>query len=47
MNISDESLAEIEEKLREMAELDPADIPDPAAELAQMLSDLLDDAETA
>lgn len=47
MNISDESLAEIEEKLREIAELDPADIPDPAAELAQMLSDLLDDAETA
>ena len=47
MNISDESLAEIEEKLREIAELDPADIPDPAAKLAQMLSDLLDDAETA
>lgn len=45
MNISDETITEIEEKLREIAELDPADLPEPAAELAEMLSALLEEVE--
>lgn len=45
MDISDETITEIEEKLREIAELDPADLPEPAAELAEMLSALLEEVE--
>lgn len=45
MDISDETIADIEEKLREIAELDPADLPEPAAELAEMLSALLEEVD--
>ncbi|HUF96091.1 MAG TPA: hypothetical protein VMO52_08430 [Acidimicrobiia bacterium] len=45
MDISDETITEIEEKLREIAELDPADLPEPAAELAEMLSALLEEVD--
>ncbi len=47
MNISEETLAEIEEKLREIAELDPADLPGPAAELAELLGEILDQVENS
>lgn len=43
MEIPEETITEIEQKLREIAELDPADLPDPAAELAAMLSALLEE----
>jgi hypothetical protein len=45
MDISDETITEIEEKLREIAELDPSDLPEPAAELAEMLSALLEEVD--
>lgn len=45
MNISDEARDAIEEKLRELAELDPAELPRPAAELAEMLSGILESGE--
>jgi hypothetical protein len=45
MNLSDETLATIEEKLRELAELDPAELPRPAAELAEILNEILEDVE--
>jgi hypothetical protein len=45
MNISDDVLTSIEEKLAQLAELDPAELPQPAAELADILSSLLDEAE--
>lgn len=47
MNISEETLAAIEEKLQQLAELDPAELPQPAAELAEILSTILDDVETS
>jgi hypothetical protein len=42
MDIPDETISRIELKLKEIAELDPADLPDPAAELAKMLNEILD-----
>lgn len=47
MNISDETMAEIATKLREIAELDGADLPEPAAELAELLGRILDQVEAS
>ncbi len=47
MDIPDETLSRIQQKLKEIADLDPADLPDPAAELAAMLNDLLDDLDSS
>ena len=47
MNIPDETISRIEQKLKEIADLDPADLPDPAAELAALLNDLLDDMDSS
>lgn len=46
MNIPEDVRLAIEEKLRELAELDPADLPQPAAELAELLGGVLEDVET-
>lgn len=46
MNISDEAVAEIEAKLREIAELDASDLPQPAAELADLLNTILDEVDS-
>lgn len=46
MNIPEDIRLAIEEKLRELAELDPADLPQPAAELAELLGSVLEDVET-
>jgi hypothetical protein len=43
MDIPEETITEFEQKLQEIAELDPADLPDPAAELAEMLNALLEE----
>jgi hypothetical protein len=43
MDIPEETITEIEKKLQEIAELDPADLPGPAAELAEMLGALLEE----
>lgn len=47
MDIPDETISRIEQKLEEIADLDPADLPDPAAELAALLNDLLDDMDSS
>ena len=41
MNISEETIAQIEERLEQLANLDPAEVPEPAAELAEMLGAIL------
>jgi hypothetical protein len=46
MNLSDEAVAQIEAKLREIAELDAADLPQPAAELAELLGTILDEVDS-
>lgn len=46
MNIPEDIRVAIEEKLRELAELDPAELPRPAAELAELLGGVLEDVET-
>ncbi len=47
MNISDETREEIEAKLRQIAELDPSELPEPAAELAELLGTILDQVEAS
>jgi hypothetical protein len=47
MDVPDETIYQIEQKLKEIAELDPADLPDPAAELAALLNELLEDMESS
>ncbi len=46
MNIPEDIRLAIEQKLRELAELDPADLPQPAAELVELLGGVLEDVET-
>ncbi len=45
MDIPDETISLIEKKLEEIARLDPAELPDPAAELAELLNSILEDQE--
>lgn len=47
MNISDETRDEIETKLRQIAELDPSELPEPAAELAELLGAILEQVEAS
>ena len=42
MNLTDAQVAELEEVLKLLEELDPADLPEPAAELAAKLGRILD-----
>jgi len=46
MNIPEETLAEIALKLKEIEDLDPAALPEPAAELAALLSAVLEQVES-
>lgn len=46
MDIPEETISRIEQKLKEIADLDPSDLPDPAAELAALLNDLLDEMDS-
>jgi hypothetical protein len=45
MDITESQITELEEALRRLEELDPADLPGPAAELADLLSRILDETE--
>lgn len=45
MDISPEQIEAIEEKLTRLSELDPATLPTPAAELATLLGDILEQSE--
>ena len=42
MNLTEAQIALLEDALRQLEEVDPADLPEPAAELAAMLGRLLD-----
>jgi hypothetical protein len=45
MDLSPERIAEIERALEKLETLDPADLPEPAAELAALLSEILEETE--
>jgi hypothetical protein len=45
MDLSPEHVAEIESALRQLEEVDPADLPDLATELADLLHRILDGLE--
>ena len=45
MEISQSQLEAIESALREMETLDPAELPEPAAQLADLLGSILEDQE--
>ncbi len=47
MDISEEQIDALEEALRRLGEVDPADLPEPAADLADLLSRILDEMENA
>jgi len=45
MELTDTQVEEIENALKQLDQLDPASLPEPAAELANLLSQILDDLE--
>ena len=45
MDITQEQIAKLEAALARLEELDPADVPEPAAELANLLGALLEESE--
>ena len=45
MDISAEQLSQIEDALAKLSELDPAALPEPAAELAELLGEILEATE--
>ncbi|MEA1903171.1 MAG: hypothetical protein U9N56_06565 [Actinomycetota bacterium] len=42
MDLTEAQIAELEQALRQLEELDPADLPEPAADLAATLNRILD-----
>lgn len=47
MDLPPETREKIESLLQDLAELDPADLPEPAAELAALLGSILEGADTS
>lgn len=47
MDLSESQIEEIEAALEKLDQLDPAQLPAPAAELARLLADILEDLETS
>jgi hypothetical protein len=45
MDLSPEQIDEIQEALERLETIDPAELPEPAAELVALLSQLLDETE--
>lgn len=45
MELTPDQIEEIEEKLEQLSQIDPADLPEPASELAAILGRLLDETE--
>lgn len=45
MDLSPEQITEIEQALDKLERLDPADLPEPAAELVALLNAILEDTE--
>ncbi|HEU4916289.1 MAG TPA: hypothetical protein VFV13_06970 [Acidimicrobiia bacterium] len=46
MDITQEQLEKLEAVLARLEELDPAEVPEPAAELADLLGSILEESET-
>ena len=42
MDITEEQISQIEDALEKLSELDPADLPGPAADLAELLGQILE-----
>jgi hypothetical protein len=47
MDLTQEQIDRLEAALARLEELDPADVPEPAAELADLLGAILEESETA
>ena len=47
MDLSEAQISQIEELLARLDAIDPAELPEPAAELASLLSSLLEATETS
>jgi hypothetical protein len=45
MDLSAEKIEEIERVLQRLGELDPAELPEPAAELVTLLNEILEETE--
>ncbi len=45
MNLSESQIEELEAALKQLEKLDPASLPEPAAQLAELLGQILDDLE--
>lgn len=45
MDLNEEQIAELEAALEKLQEIDPAQLPEPAAELASLLNQILEDLE--
>lgn len=47
MDLSPEQIEAIEEKLSQLTDLDPAELPGPAAELVELLNVILEESESS
>jgi hypothetical protein len=47
MDLSQEQVERLEAALARLAELDPSDLPEPAAELADLLGSILEELESS
>ena len=47
MDLTADQVSQIEAALRELEELDPAALPEPAAQLAELLGEILESTETS
>lgn len=45
MDLTDDQIEKLEEALARLGELDPAELPEPAAELASLLGSILEESE--
>lgn len=46
MDLTAEQIEAIEEKLNQLTKLDPAELPGPAAELVELLNEILEESES-
>ena len=47
MDLNEEQIAELETALEQLHEIDPAQMPEPATELANLLNQILEDLEAS
>jgi hypothetical protein len=47
MDLTQEQIDKLEAALRRLEELDPSELPEPASELANLLSSILDESEAS